>query len=92
MNWKAFCKAFCKKSWKKNNTWNITHLVDDSFVPSSQWPSVIYQILTDFKYHSFWSKRDLDILSTSKWSSVKNIYVVGKKMIRNGHEMAIYET
>ena len=36
------------KSIKKNNTWNIRLLVDDSFVPSSKQPSVIYCRLTDF--------------------------------------------
>ena len=38
----------CPK-YKKNNTWNIRLLVDDSFVPSSKQPSVIYCRLTDFK-------------------------------------------
>ena len=37
------------KSIEKNNTWNIWLLVDDSFVPSSKQPSVIYCRLTDFK-------------------------------------------
>ena len=32
----------------KNNTWNIRLLVDDSFVPSSKQPSVLYCRLTDF--------------------------------------------
>ena len=48
INWKDFFKEFCKKSWKKNNTWNIRRLVDDSFVPSSNRPGVIYCRLTDF--------------------------------------------
>ena len=40
----------CHKSIKnvKKNTWNIRLLVDDSFVPSSKQPSVIYCRLTDF--------------------------------------------
>ena len=33
---------------KKNNTWNIRRLVDDSFVPSSKQPNVLYCKLTDF--------------------------------------------
>jgi hypothetical protein len=37
------------KSIKKNNTWNIRLLVNDSFVPSSNQPSVIYCRLTDFR-------------------------------------------
>ena len=54
INWKDFCKEFRKKSWKNNNTWNIRLLVDDSFVPSSKQPSVIYCRLTDFwSLHNF---------------------------------------
>jgi hypothetical protein len=34
---------------KKNNTWNIRRLIDDSFVPSSKRPSLLYCKLTDFK-------------------------------------------
>ena len=41
------------KSIKRNNTWNIRLLVDDSFVPSSKQPSVLYCKLTDFFIHSF---------------------------------------
>jgi hypothetical protein len=37
------------KRIKKNNTWNIRLLGDDSFVPSSKQPSVIYCRLTDFR-------------------------------------------
>jgi hypothetical protein len=33
---------------KKNKTWNIRFLVDDSFGPSSQWTNVLYSKLTDF--------------------------------------------
>ena len=43
-----FWKGFCKKLWKNNNTWNIRHLVDESFVPASQQTSVLYWRLTDF--------------------------------------------
>ena len=34
---------------KKNNTWNIRRLVDESFVPLAQPTSVLYCKLTDFK-------------------------------------------
>ena len=44
-------KSFeCPKSIKiikRNNTWNVILLVDNSFVPSSKQPSVIYCRLTD---------------------------------------------
>ena len=53
------CKILCKnpfnlffytyKKYKKNNTWNIKRLVDDSFVPLSKRPSVLCCKLTDFK-------------------------------------------
>ena len=33
----------------KKNTWNVKRLVDDSFVPSAQRPSVLYSRLTVFK-------------------------------------------
>ena len=36
------------RNHEKNNTWNIRLLVDDSFVPLSKQPSVIYCRLTDF--------------------------------------------
>ena len=36
INWNNFCKEFCKKLWKKNNTWNIRRLVNESFVPVTQ--------------------------------------------------------
>ena len=35
---------------KKNITWNIRRLVDDSFVPSSKRPSVLYCKLTDYRW------------------------------------------
>ena len=37
---KAFLQSILQEIMKKNNTWNIRRLVDDSFVPSSQQPSV----------------------------------------------------
>ena len=36
------------KSIKRNNAWIIRLLVDDSFVPSSKQPSIIYCRLTNF--------------------------------------------
>ena len=37
---------------KKNNAWNIRRLVDESFIPSTQRPSVYYWRLSDFKNQS----------------------------------------
>ena len=47
-NWNDFCKEFCKKLWKKNNTWNIRCMIDETIVPSTQRPSVSYWRLSDF--------------------------------------------
>ena len=51
INWNDFCKEFCKELWKKNNTWNIRHLVDESFVPANQ--RIILKIVgfLVFSYH-----------------------------------------
>ena len=35
---------------KKNDTWNIRRLVEESFVPSTQLISILYCRLTDFKF------------------------------------------
>ena len=56
INWKGFCKEFCKILWKNNNTWNIRHLVDNSFVPSAQQTSVLYCRLTDSKWIYLWGR------------------------------------
>ena len=57
---------------KKNNTWNIRRLVDDSFVPSSQRPSVniseidgflLFHIRRLFKIQGKLHKRNSNALS-----------------------------
>ena len=59
------------KSIKKNNAWNIRLLVDDSFVPSSKQPSVIYCRLTDFElihmYETFFERYQCTCLTISFW-------------------------
>ena len=40
-----FCKELCKRLWKKSNAWNRRHLVNESFVPSTQWTSVYWRLL-----------------------------------------------
>ena len=52
-NWKDFCKEFFKKLWKKNSTWNIRRLVNETIVPSTQQPSVLYWRFLDL--WTFWS-------------------------------------
>ena len=44
---KGFLQRILQKIMKKN-TWNIRHLVEESFVPSTQRPSVLYWRLLDF--------------------------------------------
>ena len=36
---RIFAKNVARNYEKKNNTWNINHLVDESFVPATQQPS-----------------------------------------------------
>ena len=48
-HWNIFCKVFSKKLRKKNKTWNIRCLVDESFVQPSHQAIVIYFRLSDFK-------------------------------------------
>ena len=45
---KSFECAKSIRNYEKNNAWNIRRLVDESFVPSTQRPSVLYWWLTDF--------------------------------------------
>ena len=45
---KSFESPKSIKKYQKKYTWNIRFLVDDSFVPSSKLPSMIYLLLTDF--------------------------------------------
>ena len=47
---KWFLQRILLEIMKKNNTWIIRCLVDDSFVPSSKQTSVSYCKLTDFKW------------------------------------------
>ena len=37
------------RNYKKNNAWNIWHLVNDPFVSTNQRPSVLYCRLTNFR-------------------------------------------
>ena len=43
-----FAKNFARNYEKKNNTWNIRRLIDESFGPSNQRPSILYLRLSDF--------------------------------------------
>ena len=58
---KGFLQRILQEIMKKNNTWNIRRLVDDSFVPSSKQPSVLYCKLTDFKLRKWHFKRDFNL-------------------------------
>jgi hypothetical protein len=50
---KEFLQRILQQIMKENNTWNIRHLVDESFGPSTKQPSVLYWRLTDFKLPIF---------------------------------------
>ena len=49
----SFAKNFARNHEKRNITWNIRRLVNDSFVPSSKQPSVSYCRLMDFIFQPF---------------------------------------
>ena len=44
-----FAKNFARNYENKNNTWNIRHLVNKSFIPVNQPTSTLYCRLSDFK-------------------------------------------
>ena len=69
----------CKKSWKKN-TWNIRHLVDNSFVPSSKQPSIFNCRLTDLKCcnHLIFSLGTKEILWVHKSDFFKTLHFIIK--------------
>ena len=46
---KSFQCLNSKRNYKKNNAWNIGHLVNDPFVSTNQLPSVLYCRLTNFR-------------------------------------------
>ena len=58
---------------KKNNTWNIRRLVDDSFVPSSKGLSVLYCKLTDLwtLSHQSRDQKMLNLLSICKDTTMR---------------------
>ena len=43
------CPKYIRNYEKRICTWNVRHLVDESFVPSTQQTSVLYCRLSDFK-------------------------------------------
>ena len=46
---KGFLQRILQDFMKKNDTWNIRRLVDESFVPSAQQTSILYCRLSDFR-------------------------------------------
>ena len=78
INWNDFCKEFCKKLWKKNHTWNIRRLVDESFVPANQRPSVLYWRLSDFSWNKLAQTNTVWVRVTSishryLWQEMSNV-------------------
>ena len=72
------------KFWKKN-TWNIRLLVDDSFVPLSKQPSLIYCRLTDFKKsreRSLGQTPFTMITKITKTANPKNKWFLPKKVLK----------
>ena len=63
---------------KKNDTWNIRRLVDDSFGPSFQQTSVIYCKLTDL-----YITRVFKSFLKSKIKAPKSSSLVSKKIVKS---------
>ena len=61
---------------KKNNAWNIRRLVDESFVPLTQRPSILYWRLSDFrkclesKYASIHMVGRSKLFRSTSWQAV----------------------
>ena len=57
-----FAKIFARNYEKKNNTWNIRRLVDESFVPATQ--RIILKIV-EFLVSTIFNKQTTSFLSYS---------------------------
>ena len=64
---------------KKNNTWNIRHLVDESFVPVNQQTSVLYCRLSDFKCWGLPTRSNFGFLLILSLSLFKYHKIFGSK-------------
>ena len=61
-NKRVYAKSFAR-FYEKKNTWKIKCFVDESFVPWTQWTSILYCRLTDFCIkHSCFAKASLEFL------------------------------
>ena len=63
INWKDFCKEFCKKLWKKNHTWNIRRLVNETIVPSTPQPFNPVYCIEDCQILGLKDQSDIPILN-----------------------------
>ena len=78
-------KSFeCPKSIKsinKNNTWNIRLLVDDSCVPSSKQPIVIYCRLTDFRCAAVRGRHLYLIIFKLEFFSLYSLVIMSQRLV-----------
>ena len=84
---KGFLQRILQEIMEKNNTWNTRPLVDESFVPLTQWPTVLYWRLSDFITYTH--RRDVKSDgSRCAW----NCYFDQKEMaaINNSREVLLY--
>ena len=58
----------------KKNTWNVRHLLDESFVPSAQRTSILYCRLSDFRWQ--WHDESRWLLFLKKDDFIKIFSVV----------------
>ena len=49
---KGFLQRILQEIMKKDNTWNIRRLVNETIVPSTQRPSILYWRLSDFCFYA----------------------------------------
>ena len=69
---------------KKNNTWNIKHLVDDSFVPSTQRPSVNLSQIDESLFEAKKKKEEKkEVLAVSAADKLFADKLLNRKKLRN---------
>ena len=69
------------KSINKNNTWNIRLLVDDSCVPSSNQPIVIYCRLTDFRCAAVRGRHLYLIIFKLEFFSLYSLVIMSQRLV-----------
>ena len=81
---KVFLQRILQEIMKKNNTWNIKHLVDDSFVPSTQRPSVNLSWIDESLFEAKKKKeKKEEVLAVSAADKLFADKLLNRKKLRN---------